>query len=296
MPNRLLLPRSQVVGADGRPIVGAKLYTYVTGTSTPKDTYTTAALSITHANPVVSDAAGRFPAVFLTTGNYRTVLTDENDVTIADDADVEGLETAAGSSSGTIPVGALMPYAGGSAPSGWLLCYGQAVSRTTYDDLFSAIGTTFGVGDGSSTFALPDLRGRAVFGKDNMGGSAASRVTNANSGVTGTTLGAVGGDELLHGHTHSVTDEGHTHTGTTSSDGVHKHTATFRNISLANQAGGLGNGIGEETEETSEAGEHDHTFETDSTTSGVVVTPTGAGNSQNMPPAMILNWIIYAAA
>lgn len=110
--------------------------------------------------------------------------------------------------------GMLMPYAGASAPSGWLLCYGQAISRTTYADLFTALGTTYGVGDGSTTFNLPDLRGRVVAGQDDMGGSSANRLTDAvTGGLNGDTLGDTGGTEShtltsaqsgLVGHTHGV--------------------------------------------------------------------------------------------
>lgn len=56
------------------------------------------------------------------------------------------------------PVGSIVPYGGTTAPNGWLICQGQAVSRTGYADLFSVIGTAFGTGDGSTTFNLPDLR------------------------------------------------------------------------------------------------------------------------------------------
>ena len=102
----------------------------------------------------------------------------------------------------TVPTGAIMPYAGiVGIPTGWILCYGQAVSRSTYDTLFAAISTTYGVGDGSTTFNLPDLRGRVVAGKDDMGGAAASRLTTGASGVDGATLGASGGSE-----THTLVD------------------------------------------------------------------------------------------
>jgi len=101
---------------------------------------------------------------------------------------------------GGVPTGALLPYAGAAAPTGWLLCYGQAVDRTTYAALFAAIGTAYGAGDGSTTFNLPDLRGRVTAGQDNMGGTAANRLTNGGSGITGTTLGAAGGAE-----THTLT-------------------------------------------------------------------------------------------
>lgn len=56
------------------------------------------------------------------------------------------------------PIGTILPYGGASAPSGWFLCKGQALSRTTYSELFAVIGTSFGVGDGSTTFNLPDMR------------------------------------------------------------------------------------------------------------------------------------------
>lgn len=93
MATRLLLPRSQVVGGDGRPVSGAKLNTYITGTSTAKAVYTDAALTIAHANPVVADDDGRFPLMFPAAGDYRLVLTDAADVVITTDDPVEGATT-----------------------------------------------------------------------------------------------------------------------------------------------------------------------------------------------------------
>lgn len=83
--------------------------------------------------------------------------------------------------------GLMLPYAGSTSPSGWLLCSGQTVSRTTYAALFEVIGTTYGTGDGTTTFGIPDMRGRAAAGKDNMGGTAAGRL---NINTTGTTANA----------------------------------------------------------------------------------------------------------
>lgn len=94
----------------------------------------------------------------------------------------------------TVPIGAAMPYFGTTAPnSAFVLPYGQAISRTTYSSLFSLFSTTFGTGDGSTTFNIPDIRGRVVAGKDDMGGSAASRLTTAGWSIDGITLGASGG-------------------------------------------------------------------------------------------------------
>ena len=90
-----------------------------------------------------------------------------------------------------VPAGCIMPYAGATAPDGWLLCHGQAVSRTTYADLFAAIGTAYGPGDGSTTFNVPDLRGRVAAGRDDMGGTDAGRL--AGGVANRTTLGGAGG-------------------------------------------------------------------------------------------------------
>jgi len=114
-----------------------------------------------------------------------------------------------------VPVGVLAPYAGAIAPAGWLLCDGSAVARSIYVNLFLAIGTAYGAGDGSTTFNVPDLRGRIAAGRDDMGGPAAGRL------ALGPALGAAGGAQShtlvaaeLAAHTHSasaatVADHGH---------------------------------------------------------------------------------------
>ena len=89
----------------------------------------------------------------------RTITFPDASGTVALSADV----------SSAVPSGTVLVTARSSAPTGYLLCDGAAVSRSTYSDLFSAISTTYGTGDGSSTFNVPDLRGRVVAGKDDMG-------------------------------------------------------------------------------------------------------------------------------
>lgn len=94
-----------------------------------------------------------------------------------------------------VPVGAILPYGGASSPnSDWLLCYGQAVSRSTYSSLFAILSTSYGVGNGTTTFNLPDLRGRTVVGNDAMGGSAANRTQRSTTLTTtsGNASGTVG--------------------------------------------------------------------------------------------------------
>ena len=99
-----------------------------------------------------------------------------------------------------IPLGACVPFFGATSPnSSLVLPYGQAINRTTYSTLFTMFSTTYGVGDGSTTFNIPDLRGRVVAGKDDMGGSDSGRLSStyfgASSGQSGATLGHTGGAE-----------------------------------------------------------------------------------------------------
>ena len=97
--------------------------------------------------------------------------------------------TASAVTSDVIPTGTVWTYAGTTAPTGWLFCDGTAISRTTYAALFAAIGTTYGVGDGSTTFNLPDTKGRVIAGKE----ASETRITSAVAGFSGATLGAAGG-------------------------------------------------------------------------------------------------------
>jgi microcystin-dependent protein len=110
-----------------------------------------------------------------------------------------------------IPLGGLLPYIGASAPNtAFAIPIGQAISRTTYATLFTLVGTTFGAGDGSTTFNVPDLRGRAVFQPDS-GGS--GRITVAGGNYDGTVLGQTGGNQNKQITTaHMPPDPGHSHT------------------------------------------------------------------------------------
>ncbi len=94
---------------------------------------------------------------------------------------------------GSFPVGLMLDYAGVSAPNGWLLCFGQNISQSTYSALFAIIGTTYGNPCGGN-FTLPDLRGRVNAALDSLGGTPANRLTNnASSGVDGSALNNSGG-------------------------------------------------------------------------------------------------------
>lgn len=170
--------------------------------------------------------------------------------------------------SASLPSGTILPYAGSSAPSGYLLAYGQAISRSTYSDLFSAIGTTYGVGDGSSTFNLPDIRGRTIAGQDDMGGSSADRLTNQTGGVNGDTLGGTGGSE--------------THTLTTAQLAAHTHGAGSYATSLPLSGSDTDGGQG------SRGSNNPQNFALSGTSGS-----TGSGSAHNnVQPTIILNYII----
>lgn len=99
----------------------------------------------------------------------------------------DGTDCYAPAQTVTAAIGTVCDFAGAAAPSGWLLCNGQAVSRATYAALFGVIGATYGAGDGSTTFNVPDLCGRVTSGLDNMGSiTAKGRLTGYTTvGVTG---------------------------------------------------------------------------------------------------------------
>jgi microcystin-dependent protein len=87
-------------------------------------------------------------------------------------------------------VGEMVIWPTDTPPIYWLLCYGQAIDRTTYAALFNVIGTTYGNGNGSTTFNIPDMRGRFALGQDDMGGSSANRVTATQADNLGQSSGA----------------------------------------------------------------------------------------------------------
>lgn len=170
---------------------------------------------------------------------------------------------------GLVPIGALVPFAGATVPANWLLAHGQSLVRADYAALFTAIGVTYGSASGT-TFNLPDMRGRVAAGRDNMGGTPANRLTSGVSGVDGASLGAAGGNQNLHQHSHGVSDPSHSH-----------------NVQRASVTGG--GAFGGEL-----AAEADFGATQDATT-GISIQNAGSGSSQNVQPTLVLNWVIRAA-
>ncbi|MDR7032440.1 tail fiber protein [Mesorhizobium sp. BE184] len=207
-------------------------------------------------------------------------ITGLADGTAATDAATKGQVDSAA------PIGMVADFAGTDAPSGWLLCYGQAVSRSAYASLFTVIGTTYGAGDGTTTFNIPKCNGRTRVGKDNMGGTDAG-VLSTFYGSVARTLGGILGTAshvLLTGqlpkHKHEA--------GTLSAASAGAHTHTVPNAS--SQTGGNG-GAGSSptgTITTSSAGAHTHDVEGDT---------AEAGNNEahpNAQPSIVFNVIIKA--
>jgi microcystin-dependent protein len=190
------------------------------------------------------------------TGTWNGTFMDDNSI------DTRHLTAAARGVTGSV-IG--FAGAGASVPASWLLCNGQAVSRTTYSALFAIIGTTYGVGDGSSTFNVPDLRSRTIYGY--------------NSGSSNfDPLGQKGGEEAhtltlgeMPTHSHGINDPGHAHT-----------------IAVATQfhyLGGAGNSPYDPGGNSAAA----------SYASGTGISIQPIGNSfahNNMSPFIVMNWII----
>lgn len=195
-----------------------------------------------------------------------------------------------------VPIGAIMQFAGTSAPTNWLLCDGSEKAVASYPGLDSVLGTIYGArtngsgGAGSSHFRLPDLRGRVVAGKDDMGGTAQNRITSSISGITGTTLGSAGGDQRTEGHTHTFSGN----TGSESRDHTHSGSSVypFFNVSVSNGSGYLAtNGATDSRSFSTGGASQSHTHSFNGTTSDH---DKNRGTSANIQPTIILNFIIRA--
>jgi microcystin-dependent protein len=187
-----------------------------------------------------------------------------------------------GGGGGGVPAGVMMAFAGSIAniPAGWALCDGAAINRTTHAGLFASIGTSWGAGDGSTTFNLPDLRGMFLRGVDGGTGrdpDAASRTASNAGGNTGDNVGSQqGGATKL------------PNTGfTTSSSGQHTHFLDFEVTASRHAFGPDSNAyntvanpyIGGPSKSTNAAGDHNHSI-------------SGGGDAETRPRNAGVYWII----
>jgi microcystin-dependent protein len=218
---------------------------------------------------------------------------------------------------GSVPAGTIISYAGNITilkpiPTGWLLCDGRAVSRADYLSLFNAIGTTYGTGNGTTTFNLPDLRGRVAIGVDGTG--ADSRIedsfadtlglsggedkhllttpempVHSHGGNTDSSSATTGTSNPAGGHTHSISDPGHAHPYT---------------VGIMNMGDSQGNGWQQVDYTTAgttspsytnisiaDVSNHTHSFTVPVHTHGISSEGSGAAHN-NVQPSIALNYII----
>lgn len=181
-----------------------------------------------------------------------------------------------------LPAGAIMEYGGSTIPTGWLDCNGDLVSRTTYADLFTAIGTTYGAGDGSTTFQLPDARGRTIVGQ------------GTGTSLSARALGATGGEESHTLTTAETPSHSHSFSATSSSSGSHQHPVDGDSglryaVSSAGSSMGVSTGYnatGISFSDTDSAGGHTHSV------SGTTGTAGGGSEHNNMQPFIVFKILI----
>lgn len=313
MSGTISLSMSQQFDSFGKPLGGGKLYFYAAGTTTPQNAYQDSDLTIPHPNPITLDAAGRIPQFYLADGSIKLRLTNKSGVQqlAADNIMVIGASSGGGGGGSVDPTtvyqtGDLKPRYGTGAHSGWVRCNGRTIGRSTsgateranadcqalFEYLWSAdsnLAVSGGRGGSASadwssdkTIALPDWRGRALAGLDDMGNSAAGRLTESFFGAATTTLGASGGLEK-----HQLTQAqlpAFDMSATTSTESVvhvHEHAQPqFKNVQTNN--GPLGTGWAGEsivTDTSQEKTTHTH----------AVTISSGGGNAahNNVQPTLL---------
>jgi hypothetical protein len=263
MAGTINLALTQQFDVNGDPLSGGRLFFFAASTTTPQDSFQDVGLTLEHPNPLILDSYGRVPMFYLDDGSIKVRLEDDSGLTIfaADNLLVIGPSSGGGGGGGGVDVttvlatGDIKARFGTGSLTGFCRCNGNTVGSgassaseladATAEALFKYLWTTpldiFTSGGGASTktsanndwlankrMALPDLRGRAIVGLDDMGASRAFRLTDtywgADASTDPTILGDAGGSEQ------EVLQEAnmapHSHGGTTDDDGAHIHTGT----------------------------------------------------------------------
>jgi microcystin-dependent protein len=197
-----------------------------------------------------------------------------------------------------IPVGTILPFAGGTVPSGWMLCDGSAISRTTYSTLFAIIGNAWGAGDNTTTFNVPDMRGVFMRGVDGSAGndpSASIRTALHPGGNTGNNVGSFQGlATKLPTSGFTISSNGsHTHTASCSIGGTHSHTYSDyygNGYVSANYPDGTDGTLSDASRTTASAGSHSHAITVDA--DGIHNHTLSGGDNETRPKNVYVNYII----
>ena len=207
-----------------------------------------------------------------------------------------GVSSALAGAVNAVPLGTVSGFAGSTAPSGWQLCYGQAISRTQYAGLFAVTSTTYGSGDGSTTFNVPDLRGRVVAGLDNMGGTDAGILSTAN------TLGTTTGTEAITLTTAQIPSHNHTQDSHNHTQNAHGHVVSANSFAgdlevTVGPLGGDGNKYSFSDSGNDASSTTANLYARNTTATNIATTATnqvtgGGGSHNNMQPTMTINYII----
>lgn len=312
----ITLSGSQQFDSQGRPLSGCKLYTYQASTTTPQSAYSDTSLTLALPNPMVCDASGRLPFFYLADGSIKIRLADSAGVTVvaADGLLVIGPSSGGGGGSpvdattvlgtgdvkGKYGTGTLTGFVRlnartiGSASSG-ATERANADAQSLFEYLWTA-DTSLAVSGGrgasanadwlaNKTLTLPDFRGRTMAALDDMGNTAAGRLTSTYFGTSAIVLGAVGGAESQTLTSAQMPSHTHTGSGTSDSGGVdHTHGYLDKH---ANSTGGGANGFavgnGDEARTTDGASAYLHTHTFSFTTAA-----TGSGGAHPIVPPMVL--------
>jgi microcystin-dependent protein len=307
---------SQFFDNSGVPLAGGLIYSYLAGTTTPLVTYTSSTGLTAHPNPIVLDSAGRINEVWVAEGtNCKFVLKTSTNVLIGTydslfpiaslpvsiynggtgATTAEGARINLGLGTFLVPTGSLIMWPSVTIPTDWKLCNGDAISRTTFATLFSLLGTTFGAGDGTTTFNLPNYKNRMPYGADVVavgatGGSADAIV------VSHTHTGTTDNQSVNHAHTFSGT------TGGQSADHTHnpvlQYTGSGGNFPNINGFSGS-TSVSSTTPTSGTSNDHNHTFSgttgNNNANHNHTFTTGSAGSSgtnANLPPYLGINFII----
>lgn len=275
MAGSISLSLSQQFDSLGKPLDGGLLYTYAAGTTTPQSAYQDTGLTVALSNPIILDSAGRLPQMFFADGNIKFRLTDVNGVTqfAADNVLVIGPSASGGGGATTDPTtvlqtGWIQPIYGTGTVTGFVRANGRtignaasaATERANADTsaLFTFlynIDANLVVSGGrganaaadyaaNKTIGLPDIRGRALAGLDDMGNSAAGRLTATYFGASATVLGGGGSQSatLLPANLPPYTPSGSVATTTTEATIV-KNTGTITSSGAGGGAHGQFNDV-----------------------------------------------------